>query len=667
MDVLRFKQANCKNCYKCVRFCPVKSIRVYQGHAQIISSDCILCGNCVSVCPQHAKEDISDVAQIQELIASGHQVVVSVDSSYIAYFDTPGFAGIAEPLKKLGFAAAHETAEGAYLVKKELEKLAAQPGDAPIITSGCSTIVLYVEKHLPEALPYLAPVLSPMQAHAVLLRKRYPGATIVYVNPCISKKEETTRFESVGADYDITFTELEDWMHEAGVAVNPNVPADEPLLSRGYTITNGVLHSMSLDSGRDYLFLDGLDDSIQTLKSVVNGELRNCFIEIAACHGNCVGGLAFRQKHTNLLESRRRVIKSAGGGKNFDIQEPVDMRRVLVDKKHPTDLPPESVINGILRKMGKFSPADELNCGLCGYRTCRDKAIAVYEGRAEISMCMPYMKERAETYSEKIINVSPEGIVTVGKKLKVKQINKAACKIFGIKDPADIIGYPVSRIMDEYNAARVGTVMEVLCEGEEPETGRYRLTLKMFELSSGIVDSMDIMGVAKAHLERLSQRTGEAVHLVIRDGRDIVYIYKTESGPMRMSSRVGLRSPLYCTGVGKAILATLPGDELEDIWTHSNVQKLTDKTITDLEELRSQLVEVRANGYAIENGEYKIGLRSVSAPVYTVEGKAAYAVGVIGMFRSPHSEEFHAAVEQVCVTASMISTALGYRKQEETL
>ena len=136
MDVLRFKQANCKNCYKCVRFCPVKSIRVYQGHAQIISSDCILCGNCVSVCPQHAKEDISDVGQIRELIASGKQVVVSVDSSYIAYFDTPGFSGIEEPLKKLGFAAAHETAEGAYLVKKELEKLAAQPGDAPIITSG---------------------------------------------------------------------------------------------------------------------------------------------------------------------------------------------------------------------------------------------------------------------------------------------------------------------------------------------------------------------------------------------------------------------------------------------------------------------------------------------------------------------------------------------------
>ncbi len=128
MDVLRFKQANCKNCYKCVRFCPVKSIRVYQGHAQIISSDCILCGNCVSVCPQHAKEDISDVAQIQELIASGQQVVVSVDSSYIAYFDTPGFQGIEKPLKALGFTAAHETAEGAYLVKKQLEGARASAG-----------------------------------------------------------------------------------------------------------------------------------------------------------------------------------------------------------------------------------------------------------------------------------------------------------------------------------------------------------------------------------------------------------------------------------------------------------------------------------------------------------------------------------------------------------
>ena len=155
---------------------------------------------------------------------------------------------------------------------------------------------------------------------------------------------------------------------------------------------------------------------------------------------------------------------------------------------------------------------------------------------------------------------------------------------------------------------------------QDEENGHYRLTLKMFELSSGIVDSMDIMGVAKAHLERLSQRTGEAVHLVIR-----------ESGPMRMSSRVGLRSPLYCTGVGKAILATLPGDELEDIWTHSNVQKLTDKTITDLEELRSQLVEVRANGYAIDDEENELGVRCVAVAIPGADGRAESAFSISGL------------------------------------
>ena len=147
---------------------------------------------------------------------------------------------------------------------------------------------------------------------------------------------------------------------------------------------------------------------------------------------------------------------------------------------------------------------------------------------------------------------------------------------------------------------------------QDEENGHYRLTLKMFELSSGIVDS-------------------EAVHLVIRDGRDIVYIYKTESGPMRMSSRVGLRSPLYCTGVGKAILATLPGDELEDIWTHSNVQKLTDKTITDLEELRSQLVEVRANGYAIDDEENELGVRCVAVAIPGADGRAESAFSISGL------------------------------------
>lgn len=165
----------------------------------------------------------------------------------------------------------------------------------------------------------------------------------------------------------------------------------------------------------------------------------------------------------------------------------------------------------------------------------------------------------------------------------------------------------------------------------QDENGRYRLTLKMFELSSGIVNSMDIMDVAKVHLERLAQRTGEAVHLVIRDGQDIVYIYKTESGPMRMSSRVGLRSPLYCTGVGKAILATLPADEVVQIWQHTTPQKLTAHTIVEYDALQAQLTEVRTNGYAIDDEENELGVRCVAVAIPGVGGRADSAFSISGL------------------------------------
>lgn len=165
----------------------------------------------------------------------------------------------------------------------------------------------------------------------------------------------------------------------------------------------------------------------------------------------------------------------------------------------------------------------------------------------------------------------------------------------------------------------------------QDENGRYRLTLKMFELSSGIVNSMDIMDVAKVHLERLAQRTGEAVHLVIRDGQDIVYIYKTESGPMRMSSRVGLRSPLYCTGVGKAILATLPADEVTNIWQHTTPQKLTTHTIVEFDALQAQLAEVRTNGYAIDDEENELGVRCVAVAIPSVGGRADSAFSISGL------------------------------------
>lgn len=112
--------------------------------------------------------------------------------------------------------------------------------------------------------------------------------------------------------------------------------------------------------------------------------------------------------------------------------------------------PSEKQIAGLLKKMGKNSPADELNCGMCGYASCRDKAVAVYYGKAEISMCLPFMKERAESFSDKIINITPNAIIAVDMDLKIQQVNTSACEIFGLT-PQDLLGQPVSRILDEFD------------------------------------------------------------------------------------------------------------------------------------------------------------------------------------------------------------------------
>ncbi len=162
-------------------------------------------------------------------------------------------------------------------------------------------------------------------------------------------------------------------------------------------------------------------------------------------------------------------------------------------------------------------------------------------------------------------------------------------------------------------------------------TAQYKMTLKMFEISSGVVNDMDIMSTAKLHLDRLAQRTGEAVHLVIRDGKDIVYIYKAVGSPVRMSSRMGLRAPIYCTGVGKAILATLPTYQVKEIWNASNIQKLTQHTVVDWDVFTQQLKQVKARGYAVDDEENELGIRCVAVAIPGPGGRAESAFSISGL------------------------------------
>lgn len=455
-SILQFKKVNCKDCYKCVRYCPVKAIEVKNHRAQIIDQECVLCGNCTLVCPQKAKKDISDVQKIKEIMRDGRPVVASLAPSYAAYFDVAGMDEMRSLLQKMRFLDAYETAEGAYLVKSAYEDLMEKGWKDVIISSCCATVNLLIRKHYPEALPYLAPVLTPMLTHGEILKERHPDAAVVFIGPCISKKEEC-REKGSQVDYAITFTELKGWMEEFDLHPESELHEDQRL-SRNFPTTGGILKTLKPADGYRHVAVDGLEACERTLKDVVAGKLKGCFIEMSACAGSCVGGPAFQERRLSPVVARLKVEDTAGDVYEADFQpaERPEMETTYKSDRISYMPPSEKQIAAILQKMGKHTLEDELNCGMCGYPSCRDKAIAVFFGKAEVSMCLPYMKERAESFSDKIINVTPNAILAVDMDMKVQQINAAACEIFGLA-AEDIVGQPVSRILDEFDFVNMVT------------------------------------------------------------------------------------------------------------------------------------------------------------------------------------------------------------------
>ena len=460
MKILQFDNVNCKNCYKCVRYCPVKAIEIKNHCAQIREDECILCGRCTIVCPQKTKEAISDVEKLKEAFEEKKQVVVSVAPSFYAYYHTE-FADFREALLKLKFADVFETAEGAYIVKTEYEKLLEENPDKTYISSCCTSINELIKKYYPKALEYLAPVITPMEAHSKLLKEKFPDAVIVFVSPCISKKIERYEKDSY-VDYIISFEELSEMLKDNNIELSNLNSAGEKnsYLTRKFPTDGGIISSMKPDKDHEYISLSGYKDCVQAIDDICNGKVSKCFVEMSFCEGSCVGGPSFQKNNISLLISNLEISKQS---KDLDYSQDFNVMCKQSLEKNYTDRdtiihakPSEAQIVAILHKMGKYTEADELNCGMCGYFSCREKASAVYAGKAEISMCLPYMKERAESFSNQIINITPNAILTVDMDLKVQQINKAASDIFSL-EPKDIINQPVSRILDEFDFVDVIT------------------------------------------------------------------------------------------------------------------------------------------------------------------------------------------------------------------
>ena len=446
---LTLKKSNCKSCFRCVRKCPIKAIRFSGNQAHIIGNECILCGNCVVQCPQNAKEIADGIEKTRVFLQSGDPVVVSLAPSFIANYDGVGIEAMRRALMKLGFFAVEETAVGATIVKREYERMISEEERDVIITSCCHSINLLIQKRCPSCLEYLAGVMSPMQAHCSDIKKRIPNAKTVFIGPCVAKKDEAEYYEGI-VDAVLTFEELDQMLKEDGVTLECECDSDENSRARFFPTTGGVLKTMAQDApGYTYMAIDGVENCITALNDIASGKVHKCFIEMSACIGSCIGGPVMSRGKKPLVSDYLKVANYAGK-RDFEVEQPnsAELRKSFSVIEHKLPEPGEVEIMAVLRQMGKFKPSDELNCGTCGYNSCRDKAIAVIQGKAEVSMCLPFLKDKAESFSDTIVKNTPNGLIVLNEDLEVQQINNSARKIMNIRSASDVLGEPVVRILD---------------------------------------------------------------------------------------------------------------------------------------------------------------------------------------------------------------------------
>ena len=460
---LQSKTIDCKNCYKCIRHCPIKSISFASNKATIIQDNCILCGRCYLVCPQEVKVIRNDIDVVKNLFKNNKKVYVSLAPSFISYFSYTSMDEIINALKKLGFYSVEETAIGATIVKKAYDEMLKEIDRDVIISSCCHSINLLIQKHYPEARKYLANILSPMLAHGKDIKTRDPEAKVVFIGPCIAKKDEADSNPQI-VDAVLTFKELESWFKEEGISLK-EVEYDwkkEESKARLFPTTGGILRTMECSNKEfQYLAVDGVENSKRVIEDILNGKIHKCFIEMSSCEGSCING-PVSNKEKSVISSYIDINKSAGP-KDFNVSKigykDISKNYYSIGVKEAT--PSEEEIEAKLIEMGKKEKSKILNCGSCGYDTCREKAIAIIQGKAALEMCLPYLMEKAESFSDNIVSNSPNGILVLDEELNIQSLNKTMCRIINIEKPSIVIHKNVSSILDpkDFYSALIGELV----------------------------------------------------------------------------------------------------------------------------------------------------------------------------------------------------------------
>ncbi len=450
---------NCQDCYKCVRRCPVKAIKIEDGSAMIVPDLCIACGTCYRVCPAKAKQARNDLTRAKHLVQSGKDVYVSLAPSWITEFEGVSREQMIAAIRRLGFRGVSETALGAEEVSANIaglldkaanDALQVSAANRLFISTACPAVVEYINKYVPERTANLTKLTSPLLAHCRLLKTALgKDIEVIFIGPCIAKKIEADRHPDL-LSLSLSFTDLRQWLKDENIELKDIHTSvfDKFVMSKAeegtaYPVEGGMIETLKPyeQSQKAYLMqITGIDNIKRELKNIREEALdRPVFIECLACEGGCVNGPCTSSKKSGL-EKRVEILKESDFSGLAGKRSPsVDIRldyapEAIVQPKHD-----ETDIKCVLASIGKYSIEDEINCGGCGYNTCRNFAKALLDGKAEPEMCVSHMKQQAQRKANALLRCIPSPIVIANAKLSIMEYNDKFVETFWNEDEhADI-------------------------------------------------------------------------------------------------------------------------------------------------------------------------------------------------------------------------------------
>ena len=417
MSIVYTDKEKCTGCYACIRGCPCKAISVERGVAEVMKQRCIACGVCLQVCTPKAKQVESDIGIVWQLLGRSQVVIAILSSSFPAALPEARPEQLVTALERLGFSEVMEDSFGAELVGREYARLLSKDKDRPVLSSNCPAVITYIEKYHPRLISNLVPIVSPMIAMGRLIKWQYnPQAKVVFIGPCVAKKAETSDKKVAGViDAVLTFAELKEMFAAKGIAPESEAlgkfSGPKPNLGRLFAVSGGVLKVIGLSDDilqNDVISTHGKDYVVKILGEFARGDITARFVNLHFCHG-CIDGpvidnelSGFRRKE--LIANYARS-KADPAQTEQDIQEyaGIDLSRQFTNQTVSLPTPSEQDVQQVLEKLGRIDPSQRMDCGACGYNSCRELAIAISQGLAEVEMCWPYVLQELRATQEELI------------------------------------------------------------------------------------------------------------------------------------------------------------------------------------------------------------------------------------------------------------------------